>query len=99
MDKTQYKTYTCTYKVEWPVDEFGRLGGMYSMADLPIKGYVEMERKGTLLSQDSKREMYEVQDSERMFVKRVVPFDKVTDIKELENGYDKYIDNPPYYLL
>ena len=80
----EYKTYTCKYKAEWPVDEFGRLGGMYSMADLPIQGYVEMERSGTLLSQDSKREMYEVQDSEKQFVKRVVPFDKVTNIEEVE---------------
>ena len=79
----EYKTYTCKYKAEWPVDEFGRLGGMYSMADLPIQGYVEMERSGTLLSQDSKRKMYEVQDSEKMFVKRVVPFDKVSNIEEV----------------
>ena len=79
----QYKTYTCKYKAEWPVDEFGRLGGMYSLADLPIQGYVEMERSGTLLSQDSKRKMYEVQDSEKMFVKRVVPFDKVSNIEEV----------------
>ena len=79
----QYKTYTCKYKAEWPVDEFGRLGGMYSLADLPIQGYVEMERSGTLLSQDSKRKMYEIQDSEKMFVKRVVPFDKVSNIEEV----------------
>ena len=83
MDR-EYKTYTCNYKAEWPVDEYRRLGGMYSLADLPIKGYVEMERTGTLVSQDSKREMYEVQDSEKQFVKRVVPFDKVTNIEEVE---------------
>ena len=80
----EYKTYTCKYKAEWPVDRYGRLGGMYSLADLPIKGYVEMERTGTLVSQDSKREMYEVQDSEKQFVKRVDPFDKVTNIEEVE---------------
>ncbi len=79
----EFKKYTCKYKAEWPVDEFGRLGGMYSLADLPIQGYVEMERTGTLVSQDSKREMYEVQDSEKMFVKRVVPFDKVSNIEEV----------------
>ena len=79
----EFKTYTCKCKAEWPVDEFGRLGGMYSLADLPIQGYVEMERTGTLVSQDSKREMYEVQDSEKMFVKRVVPFDKVSNIEEV----------------
>ena len=80
----EYKTYTCKYKAEWPVDRYGRLGGMYSLADLPVQGYVEMEREGKLLAKDSKRQVYEVQDSEKQFVKRVVPFDKVTNIEEVE---------------
>tara|TARA_B100000085_G_scaffold75889_1_gene68169 strand:- start:24 stop:278 length:255 start_codon:yes stop_codon:yes gene_type:complete len=80
----EFKTYTCKYKADWPVDEYGRLGGMYSLADLPVQGYVELERTGTLVSQDSKRKMYEVQDSEKIFVKRVVPFDKVSNIEEVE---------------
>ena len=50
----EYKTYTCKYKAEWPVDRYGRLGGMYSLADLS-QGYVEMEREGKLLAKDSKR--------------------------------------------
>lgn len=80
----EYKTYTCKYKAEWPVDRYGRLGGMYSLADLPVQGYVEMEREGKLLAKDSKRQVYEVQDSEKQFVKRVVSFDKVTNIEEVE---------------
>ena len=83
MDR-EYKTYTCKYKAEWPVDRYGRLGGMYSLADLPVQGYVEMEREGKLLAKDSKRQVYEVQDSEKQFVKRVVSFDKVTNIEEVE---------------
>ena len=79
----EFKTYTCKYKADWPVDEYGRLGGMYSLADLPVQGFVELERTGTLLSQDSKRKIYEVQDSEKVFVKRVVPFDKVSNIEEV----------------
>ena len=59
-------------------------GGMYSLANLPVQGYVELERKGTLVSQDSKRKMYEVQDNEKVFVKRVVPFDKVSNIEEVD---------------
>ena len=80
----EYKTYTCKYKAEWPVDQYGRLGGMYSLANLPVQGYVEMEREGKLLAKDSKRQVYEVQDSEKQFVKRVVSFDKVTNIEEVE---------------
>ncbi len=88
----EYKTYTCKYIVEWPVDEKGRLGGLYSSADLPIAGYTEMEREGILLSQDTRREIYEVQDVLRNTVKRIVPFSKVTNIIEqgdIENDSDK----------
>jgi hypothetical protein len=85
----EYKTYTCTYKAEWPVDEYGRLGGMYSLADLPIKGYVTMERKGILVSQDERRQLYQVQDREKTFTKRVVNFNDVTNIEEVQNESDK----------
>ena len=80
-----YKKYTCRYTVEWPVDEFGRLGGMYALADSPIHGYVKQERDGVLLTIDSRREQYEVQDVQKQFVKRVVAFNNVTDIKEVPN--------------
>jgi len=85
----EYKTYTCTYKAEWPVDEYGRLGGMYSLTDLPIKGYVTMERKGILVSQDERRQLYQVQDQEKKFTKRVVNFNDVTNIEEVQNESDK----------
>tara|TARA_B110001454_G_C12643903_1_gene402435 strand:+ start:40 stop:297 length:258 start_codon:yes stop_codon:yes gene_type:complete len=81
----EFKKYSCKYTAEWPVDKFGRLGGMYSSTDLPITGYVKMEREGTLVSQDSKRELYEIRDGQRQFVKRVVKFNKVTDIMEVPN--------------
>ena len=48
----------CTYKKEFPVDEFGRPGGMYSLADLPIVSMKVLEREGTLISQDSKKKLY-----------------------------------------
>ena len=32
----------CTYTYKFVVDEFGRPGGMYSLADLPITGYKEL---------------------------------------------------------
>jgi hypothetical protein len=88
----EYKTYTCNYTVEWPVDEKGRLGGLYSSAESPIAGYTEMEREGILLSQDTRREIYEVQDVLRKTVKRMVPFNKVskiTELTEIENDSDK----------
>ena len=43
----------CKYTYKFVVDEFGRPGGMYSLADLPIVGYKVLERTGTIISQDS----------------------------------------------
>ena len=63
----------CTYKYEFPVDEFGRPGGMYSLADLPVVGYKILERTGKLLKQDSKQELYELKDDEKNWT-LVVPF-------------------------
>ena len=63
----------CKYKYEFPVDEFGRPGGMYSLVDLPVVGYKILERTGKLLKQDSKKELYELKDDEKNW-KLVVPF-------------------------
>ncbi len=88
----EFKKYSCKYKVDWPVDEYGRLGGLYSSVDLPIHGYVEMEREGILVAQDTRREVYEIQDVLKKSIKRMVPFDKVskiTEVDEFENNSDK----------
>lgn len=63
----------CKYKYEFPVDEFGRPGAMYSLADLPVAGYKILERTGTLLKQDSKKKLYELKDDENNWT-LVVPF-------------------------
>lgn len=53
----------CTYTYKFVVDEFGRPGGMYSLADLPITGYKVLERTGTIISQDSKNQLFEIKDT------------------------------------
>ena len=63
----------CTYKKEFPVDEFGRPGAMYSLADLPVAGYKVLERIGTLQKRDTEKELYELKDDEKNW-KLVVPF-------------------------
>ncbi len=63
----------CKYKYKFPVDEFGRPGAMYSLADLPVAGYKILERTGTLLKQDSKKKLYELKDDENNWT-LVVPF-------------------------
>ena len=66
----------CRYKFKFPVDEFGRPGGMYSLADLPVVGYKILERVGTLKKRDSAKELYELQDIEKNWT-LVVPFEDV----------------------
>ena len=66
----------CKYKHVFPIDEFGRIGGMYSLADVPISGIKEFTREGILTARDSIKELYEVEDAERGW-SFVVPYDKV----------------------
>ena len=65
----------CTYKKEFPIDEFGRPGALYSLADLPVVGTKVLEREGTLISQDSKKKLYQVKDDKGFTV--VVPMSDV----------------------
>ena len=66
----------CKYKYTFPMDEFGRIGGMYSLADVPISGIKEFTREGILKSCDHQNKLYEVEDAERGWT-FVVPYDKV----------------------
>ena len=66
----------CKYKYKFPVDEFGRPGAMYSLADLPVVGYKVLERIGTLKKRDSAKKLYELQDMEKNWT-LVVPFEDV----------------------
>ena len=66
----------CKYKHVFPIDEFGRIGGMYSLADIPVSETKELTREGILKIHDSQNELYEVEDAERGWT-FVVPYDKV----------------------
>ena len=57
-------TYHCTYTKEFPVDEFGILGGMYSLADLPIREYKMLTRDGILEAKNEEAQKYKVRDVE-----------------------------------
>ena len=66
----------CKYKHVFPIDEFGRIGGMYSLADIPVSGTKEFTRVGILTARDPSRELYEVEDDEWGW-SFVVPYDKI----------------------
>ena len=76
--------FISTYKYKFPVDEYNRPGGLYSMADLPIAGFKVLQRECEVVSQDSKQELYEVRDLEKNWT-LYVPFDDVGDIEEVED--------------
>ena len=69
-------TYHCTYTKEFPVDEFGRPGGMYSLADLPIQEYKMLTSDGILEAKNEEAQKYKVRDVEKNFVEWV-PMDDV----------------------
>ena len=63
--------YHCTYKMTFPLDEFGRLGGFYSLADLPIKEHKEMTRTGIIVATNDERQYFKVRDTEKNFTEWV----------------------------
>ena len=73
--------YHCTYKKVFPVDEYGRLGGFYSLADLPIMEHKEMTRTGVIEAQDQNRQTFKIRDTEKNFVEWV-PMDDVTVVQD-----------------
>ena len=73
--------YHCTYKMTFPLDEYGRLGGFYSLADLPIMEHKEMSRTGVIEAQDQNRQTFKIRDTEKNFVEWV-PMDDVTVIQD-----------------
>tara|TARA_Y100001951_G_scaffold85334_1_gene75208 strand:- start:204 stop:443 length:240 start_codon:yes stop_codon:yes gene_type:complete len=64
-------TYHCTYTYDFPIDEFGRLGGFYSLADLPIVKHEKMVRVGILEAKNEEHQMYKVRDKEKNFTEWV----------------------------
>ena len=60
-------TYNCTYTKVFPVDEYGRLGGLYSLADIPIREHKEMTRSGIIEAKNEQHQFYKVRDVEKNF--------------------------------
>ena len=79
--------YHCTYKMTFPIDEFGRLGGLYSLADLPIMEHKEMSRNGIIVETNDERQYYKVRDVEKNFESWVPMMDVtvVSDPRKLLN--------------
>ena len=73
--------YHCTYRKVFPVDEYGRLGGLYSLADLPIMEHKEMSRSGVIVAKNEEEQFYKVRDTEKNF-EEWVPMMDVTIVQD-----------------
>ena len=56
------KFYRCYYTAEWPVDEYDRPGGLYSLVDLPIVQHKKLVRRGLVKAKNEEHQKYKVQD-------------------------------------
>ena len=73
--------YHCTYKKVFPVDEYGRPGGFYSLADLPIMEHKELTRNGVIIAKNEEEQYYKVRDTEKNFTEWV-PIEDVTVVQD-----------------
>ena len=80
--------YHCTYTMVFPIDEYGRLGGLYSLADLPIMEHKEMTRTGTILDRDIESQYFKIRDDEKNFTEWVPMSDVVVvqDSRKLDSS-------------
>ena len=74
-------TYHCTYKMVFPIDEYGRLGGLYSLADLPIMEHKQLTRTGVIVAQNEERQYFKIRDTEKNF-ESWVPMCDVTVVQD-----------------
>ena len=73
--------YHCTYRKVFPIDEYGRIGGLYSLADLPIMEHKEMSRSGVIVAKNEEEQFYKVRDTEKNF-EEWVPMMDVTVVQD-----------------
>ena len=78
------KSYAAKFKLEnMPLDEYGRLGGPHSLADLPVVKMGTYEGLGILLQRDTEKKLVKLQD-EKSNKEFVVPFKDLWDVDEIE---------------
>lgn len=77
------KSYGCMFRVTTALDEFGRPGGLNSLADLPVHKIGVYEGFGILQARDLENRMVELVD-EKSRTKFAVPFDDIWDVDDIE---------------
>ena len=52
----------CEYTKTFPVDKWGRIGGMLSLADVPVVSYKDLTREGIVRYKDPDKNLFEIED-------------------------------------
>ena len=78
------KSYACYYTLrDIPLDQWGRPGGLLSLADVPVHRHGDYEGFGIIVTRDLDQELFEIQDDD-LKRKFVVPFGDTRDIDTVE---------------
>tara|TARA_B100000925_G_scaffold23531_2_gene15963 strand:- start:7223 stop:7489 length:267 start_codon:yes stop_codon:yes gene_type:complete len=85
--------YLVKYKYEFPVDEWDRPSGFYTLADVPIKEMKVLERTGEIIAKNIEHKMLKIKDDDNLAMSVWVKADDV----EILNP-DNYTKNDMWIL-
>tara|TARA_Y100000401_G_scaffold108094_1_gene103060 strand:+ start:186 stop:452 length:267 start_codon:yes stop_codon:yes gene_type:complete len=80
--------YLVKYKYEFPVDEWDRPSGFYTLADVPVRCMKVLERTGEIIAKNIENKMLKIKDDDNLAMSVWVKADDV----EILNA-DNYIKN------
>ena len=69
--------YLVKFKHEFPVDEWDRPSGMYTLADVPIKDMKVLERTGIIVGKNIENKMLRIKDDDNLAMNVWVKADNV----------------------
>ena len=85
--------YLVKYKYEFPVDEWDRPSGFYTLADVPIRCMKVLERTGEIIAKNIEHKMLKIKDDDNLAMSVWVKADDV----EILNP-DDYTKNDMWIL-
>ena len=85
--------YLVKYKYEFPVDEWDRPSGFYTLADVPVRCMKVLERTGEIIAKNIEHKMLKIKDDDNLAMSDWVKADDV----EILNP-DNYTKNDMWIL-
>ena len=85
--------YLVKYKYDFPVDEWDRPSGFYTLADVPVRCMKVLERTGEIIAKNIENKMLKIKDDDNLAMSVWVKADDV----EILNP-DNYTKNDMWIL-